>query len=46
VTEPALEGLDDDARMTRGQRLHLDDAGLEKLGNRSLHWIHLQDYFE
>jgi hypothetical protein len=30
VAESALEGLDHHARLTRGHRLHLDDAGLQE----------------
>src|SRR5580698_10777963 len=37
VAEAPLERFNDDARLARGNGLHLHDAGLQELGNGSLH---------
>src|SRR5207253_7267646 len=37
VAEAPLERFNDDARLARSNGLHLDDAGLQELGNGSLH---------
>src|SRR6187551_2359724 len=41
VAEATLERFDDDARLARSRGLHLDDAGLEKFADGSLHSFHL-----
>jgi hypothetical protein len=37
VAEAPLERFNDDARLARSNGLHLHDAGLQELGNGSLH---------
>jgi hypothetical protein len=39
VAEATLERLDDDARLARGRGLHLDDSGLQKFADCTLHSI-------
>jgi hypothetical protein len=55
MTKAALEGLNDDTRLTRCKRLHLHHARLQEFSYKRLHRKHLpacgagltdNDYFE
>src|ERR1700690_3961447 len=42
MAKAALERFDHDARVSRRDRLHLDNPGLQKFVDRSLHGYHLR----